>query len=81
MILRKALRLSGKSRQEHNVGQITTMISTDTERLYEFCLYAHEYVRLLTKNFLTLTKPIRAWVAPIQVAIGIGLLIHFVRRQ
>ncbi|KAI5832858.1 P-loop containing nucleoside triphosphate hydrolase protein [Schizophyllum commune Tattone D] len=60
MILRKALRLSGKSRQEHNVGQITTMISTDTERLYEFCLYAHE-----------------AWVAPIQVAIGIGLLIHF----
>ncbi|KAL1706525.1 P-loop containing nucleoside triphosphate hydrolase protein [Schizophyllum commune] len=60
MILRKALRLSGKSRQEHNVGHITTMISTDTERLYEFCLYAHE-----------------AWVAPIQVAIGIGLLIHF----
>ncbi|KAL1734118.1 P-loop containing nucleoside triphosphate hydrolase protein [Schizophyllum commune] len=44
MILRKALRLSGKSRQEHNVGQITTMISTDTERLYEFCLYAHEYL-------------------------------------
>ncbi|KAL1744151.1 P-loop containing nucleoside triphosphate hydrolase protein [Schizophyllum fasciatum] len=59
MVLRKALRLSGKSRNEHDVGHITTMISTDSERLYEFSLYAHE-----------------AWVAPIQVAIGIGLLIH-----
>lgn len=59
MILRKALRLSGKARTEHNVGQITTMISTDSTRLTEFALYAHE-----------------AWVAPIQIAVGIGLLIN-----
>ena len=32
-IFRKSLRLSGRARLEHSVGQITTMISTDATRL------------------------------------------------
>ncbi|KAF8884421.1 ATP-dependent bile acid permease [Gymnopilus junonius] len=57
-IFRKALRLSGRARVDHTVGQITTMISTDATRLDRFSFFAHNL-----------------WVAPIQIAIGIGLLI------
>ncbi len=32
-IFRKSLRLSGRARLTHSVGQITTMISTDSARL------------------------------------------------
>lgn len=42
-IFRKSLRLSGKSRINHSVGQITTMISTDATRLDRFSGFAHEY--------------------------------------
>jgi hypothetical protein len=31
-IFRKSLRLSGRARLEHSVGQITTMISSDVEK-------------------------------------------------
>ncbi|KAH6909905.1 ATP-dependent bile acid permease [Coprinopsis sp. MPI-PUGE-AT-0042] len=58
VIFRKALRISGKGRSEHNAGQITTMISTDATRLDRFATFAHIL-----------------WIAPIQLAIGIGLLI------
>ncbi|PPQ74022.1 hypothetical protein CVT26_006961 [Gymnopilus dilepis] len=57
-IFRKALRLSGRARVDHSVGQITTMISTDATRLDRFASFAHNL-----------------WVSPIQLAIGIGLLI------
>ncbi|KAI0795014.1 multidrug resistance-associated ABC transporter [Abortiporus biennis] len=57
-IFRKSLRLSGKARLDHSVGQITTMISTDATRLDRSSAFAHNL-----------------WVAPIQIAIGIGLLI------
>lgn len=57
-IFRKSLRLSGRARMDHSVGQITTMISTDAMRLERVTAYAHIL-----------------WVAPIQIAIGIGLLI------
>lgn len=57
-IFRKSLRISGRGRAAHNVGQITTMISSDTTRLDRFLGFAHII-----------------WVAPIQLAIGIGLLI------
>ncbi|TFK36264.1 cadmium ion transporter [Crucibulum laeve] len=57
-IFRKSLRLSGRARVNHSVGQITTMISTDATRLDVFAAYGHNI-----------------WVAPIQLAIGIGLLI------
>ncbi|KAI0929440.1 hypothetical protein AcV7_005292 [Taiwanofungus camphoratus] len=57
-IFRKSLRLSGRARLDHSVGQITTMISTDATRLDRCAAYMH----LL-------------WVAPIQIAIGIGLLL------
>ncbi|KAH8103355.1 multidrug resistance-associated ABC transporter [Cristinia sonorae] len=58
LIFRKALRLSGRARLEHSVGQITTMISTDATGLEHSTPWVH-YV----------------WVAPIQLIIGIGLLI------
>ena len=32
-IFRKSLRISGRARMTHSVGQITTMISADTARL------------------------------------------------
>ncbi|TCD67438.1 hypothetical protein EIP91_012410 [Steccherinum ochraceum] len=57
-IFRKALRLSGRARLDHSVGQITTMISTDATRLDRSSAQAHNL-----------------WVAPIQIAIGVGLLI------
>ncbi|KAJ3517101.1 hypothetical protein NLJ89_g715 [Agrocybe chaxingu] len=57
-IFRKSLRLSGKARAEHSVGQITTMISTDATHLDMFSAFAHHL-----------------WSAPIQVTLGIGLLI------
>ncbi|KAG9227354.1 hypothetical protein CCMSSC00406_0004107 [Pleurotus cornucopiae] len=40
-IFRKSLRLSGRARAQHGVGQITTMISTDSERLDAFSSTAH----------------------------------------
>ncbi|KAI0700341.1 multidrug resistance-associated ABC transporter [Cytidiella melzeri] len=57
-VFRKSLRLSGRARQSHSVGQITTMISTDATRLDRSSQFMHNL-----------------WVAPIQIAIGIGLLI------
>ncbi|KAF9020670.1 multidrug resistance-associated ABC transporter [Hymenopellis radicata] len=58
-IFRKSLRLSGRARIEHSVGQITTMISADSQRLDTF----------------TYLAPM-LWVSPIQIIIGIALLIH-----
>ncbi|KAF8815566.1 multidrug resistance-associated ABC transporter [Phlegmacium glaucopus] len=57
-IFRKSLRLSGRARNEHSVGQITTMISSDATHLDLFTGFAHHL-----------------WAAPIQLIIGIGLLI------
>ncbi|KAF9067926.1 multidrug resistance-associated ABC transporter [Rhodocollybia butyracea] len=57
-IFRKSLRLSGRARNQHSVGQITTMISTDATRLDLFSANVHNL-----------------WVSPIQIVIGIGLLI------
>ncbi|KAH9476201.1 ABC-type transporter cicA [Psilocybe cubensis] len=57
-VFRKSLRLSGKARVNHSVGQITTMISTDATRLDRFSAFCHNL-----------------WVSPIQLAIGIGLLL------
>ncbi|KAI0635122.1 multidrug resistance-associated ABC transporter [Trametes polyzona] len=58
-IFRKSLRLSGRARMKHSVGQITTMISTDATRLDRNSAMIHNL-----------------WIAPIQIAIGIGLLIR-----
>ncbi|RDX54457.1 multidrug resistance-associated ABC transporter [Lentinus brumalis] len=58
-IFRKSLRLSGRARLTHSVGQITTMISTDSARLDRNSYAIHNL-----------------WVAPIQIALGIGLLIR-----
>ncbi|KAF9562072.1 multidrug resistance-associated ABC transporter [Agrocybe pediades] len=57
-IFRKSLRLSGKSRAEHTVGKITTLISTDVARLDSFA-WLGPYL----------------WAAPVQLILGIGLLI------
>ncbi|TFK67200.1 multidrug resistance-associated ABC transporter [Pluteus cervinus] len=58
IVFRKALRLSGRARLEHSMGQVTTVISTDASRLDRFCMFGHNI-----------------WVAPIQLILGIGLLI------
>ncbi|RPD56133.1 multidrug resistance-associated ABC transporter [Lentinus tigrinus ALCF2SS1-7] len=58
-VFRKSLRLSGRARSEHSVGQITTMISADSAKFDLNCVIVHN-----------------VWVAPIQIAIGIGLLIR-----
>ncbi|EIW55759.1 multidrug resistance-associated ABC transporter [Trametes versicolor FP-101664 SS1] len=58
-IFRKSLRLSGRGRMKHSVGQITTMISTDATRLDRNSAMIHNL-----------------WIAPIQIAIGVGLLIR-----
>ncbi|KAH9950728.1 multidrug resistance-associated ABC transporter [Amylocystis lapponica] len=57
-IFRKSLRLSGRARQDHSVGKITTMISADAMRLERVAAFAHII-----------------WVAPVQIAVGVGLLI------
>ncbi|KZS90158.1 multidrug resistance-associated ABC transporter [Sistotremastrum niveocremeum HHB9708] len=58
-IFRKSLRLSGRARLTHSIGQITTMISTDATRLDFASAFVHQL-----------------WVSPIQIMIGIGLLIN-----
>ncbi|KAF5360312.1 hypothetical protein D9758_009126 [Tetrapyrgos nigripes] len=40
-IFRKSLRLSGRARAEHSVGEVMTMISTDCTRLDHFAQYGH----------------------------------------
>lgn len=43
-IFRKSLRLSGRARNEHSIGQITTMISSDATHLDIFTGFAHQLV-------------------------------------
>ncbi|RDB26371.1 Oligomycin resistance ATP-dependent permease YOR1 [Hypsizygus marmoreus] len=57
-VFRKSLRISGRAKLEHSVGQITTMISTDASRMDRFAAFGHNL-----------------WVSPIQIAIGVGLLL------
>ncbi|KAJ7123757.1 multidrug resistance-associated ABC transporter [Mycena epipterygia] len=57
-VFRKSMRLSGRARLEHSVGQTTTIISTDAARLDRFSQFSHNI-----------------WVSPIQIIIGVGLLI------
>ncbi|RDB25946.1 Multidrug resistance-associated protein 1 [Hypsizygus marmoreus] len=40
-IFRKSLRLSGRARLDHSVGQVTTMISTDATRLDQLTVFIH----------------------------------------
>ncbi|KAJ7054729.1 multidrug resistance-associated ABC transporter [Mycena amicta] len=42
-VFRKSLRLSGRARLEHTVGQTTTIISTDATRLDRFSQFAHKW--------------------------------------
>jgi hypothetical protein len=44
IIFRKSLRLSGRARVDHSVGQITTMISSDATRLDMSAAFFHKYV-------------------------------------
>lgn len=43
-VFRKSMRLSGRARLEHSVGQTTTIISTDAARLDRFSQFSHKYV-------------------------------------
>lgn len=43
-IFRKSLRISGRGRADHSVGQITTMISADATRMDRFTYFGHVYV-------------------------------------
>ncbi|EFI26686.1 hypothetical protein CC1G_15457 [Coprinopsis cinerea okayama7 len=67
MVFRKALRMSGRARQDHSVGQVITMVSTDATNLDMFVAFAAHQL----------------WIAPIQAGLplrfplilGFGLLI------
>ncbi|KAI0777639.1 multidrug resistance-associated ABC transporter [Trametes elegans] len=63
-IFRKSLRLSGRARMKHSVGQITTMISTDATRLDRNSAMIHNLW----------VAPIQ--VRGPRIAIGVGLLIR-----
>ena len=66
MIFRKSLRISGRAKLEHNIGQITTMISTDASRLDSFTGSGHMYVPHLTWQLISESE--RSLVSgPIQV--------------
>ncbi|KAJ7123626.1 multidrug resistance-associated ABC transporter [Mycena epipterygia] len=43
-VIRKSMRLSGRARLERNVGQTTTIISTDAARLDQFSQFGHKCV-------------------------------------
>ncbi|KAJ7630119.1 multidrug resistance-associated ABC transporter [Mycena polygramma] len=43
-VFRKSLRLSGRARLEHTVGQTTTIISSDSVRLDRFSMFAHKCI-------------------------------------
>jgi len=47
VIIRKSLRLSRRARLDHNPGQITTLVSTDTARLDWCTSIGHKYVILV----------------------------------
>ncbi|KAI0795051.1 multidrug resistance-associated ABC transporter [Abortiporus biennis] len=42
VVFRKSLRMSGKARVEHSVGQIATMITSDTAKLDQAAQYLHQ---------------------------------------
>jgi hypothetical protein len=71
-IFRKSLRLSGRARLEHNVGKITTMISTDTARLDRSAAFAHKYVFwgyfVICLFIRSISAHFSVWVGPIQVS-------------
>ncbi|KAJ7893786.1 multidrug resistance-associated ABC transporter [Mycena leptocephala] len=69
-IFRKSLRLSGRARLEHSVGQITTMISSDVEK-FDLLSYLVHYtwiaplqliivIGLLIKTLLIVAAPLQA---------------------
>lgn len=41
-IFRKSLRLSGRARAEHSIGQITTLISKDATHLDAMSAFGHQ---------------------------------------
>ncbi|KNZ81013.1 Multidrug resistance-associated protein 1 [Termitomyces sp. J132] len=75
-IFRKSLRLSGRAKLEHTVGQITTMISTDATRIDQFAAFAHFIwvAPIQVRMSLTSLSMIHQ-LRPIKILIGIGLLI------
>jgi len=55
------------------------MISTDAARLDRSAAFAHQYVCFFV-GFVAAFNHNRIWVGPVQIAIGVGLLIGNVSR-
>ena len=70
-IFRKSLRLSGRARNEHSVGQITTMISSDATYLDLYSGIAHQSVLYFGPWFYIIGPNTcrwdSIWASPIQV--------------
>lgn len=77
-VFRKTLRMSPRARIEHPKGQITNLFSEDSELVVGAAGMLHTLVALFSSSvFLTIS---RLWVSPIQIAIGVYLLLHMVGR-
>lgn len=75
-IFHKSLRLSGRARQTHTVGKVTTMISADTSRLDMACRVAHKFVFICKAQEIVLTPSAYSlWSSALQIIIAVALLI------
>ncbi|KAJ3112059.1 hypothetical protein HDU96_004984 [Phlyctochytrium bullatum] len=78
-IYRKALKLSGMSRQTFNQGRITNMISTDLVRLDQAVLFFHLTWTFLIQVLIIISLLIRT--IGVSALAGFGLLLAFIPIQ
>ncbi|KAJ6528504.1 multidrug resistance-associated ABC transporter [Mycena capillaripes] len=72
-IFRKSLRLSGRARLEHSVGQITTMISSDAEK-FELLSYLVHYTWIAPLQLIVVIGLLIKTIG-VSALVGFGLLI------
>ncbi|KAJ7290727.1 multidrug resistance-associated ABC transporter [Mycena rebaudengoi] len=72
-IFRKSLRLSGRARLEHSVGQITTMISSDAEK-FDLLSYLAHYTWIAPLQLIIVIGLLIKTIG-VSALVGFGLLI------
>ncbi|KAF7343004.1 Oligomycin resistance ATP-dependent permease YOR1 [Mycena venus] len=72
-IFRKSLRLSGRARLEHSVGQITTMISSDVEK-FDLLSYLAHYTWIAPLQLIIVIGLLIKTIG-VSALVGFGLLI------
>ncbi|KAF9527181.1 ATP-dependent bile acid permease [Crepidotus variabilis] len=78
-IFRKSLRLSGKARVDHTVGQITTMISVDATRVDTFMAFGPHLISSPIQILLAIGLLI--WNLGYVTFVGFGVMIIFMPLQ